>query len=191
MKQHVVLGLRIMFIFCLIMAFIPYGIHEMRVLRTPFYVVPMTTLGTICGFLSFSLFTNYIYSKSLKFSDLTDTYVADPKKKEVYKVRHRFGMIVLSACLVGVLVYYMLYDYEVAKLPWLATLSILRGLITLYFDVQHTISKVLIKVLHMHKQRASTRNLLETKKHDGIEMTTPRVELGDVAVEVTVPSVDG
>ena len=132
----------------------PYlSIQHLDILQTSYYVIPLSVISAALLFHSFACFTNYLYERSVKFSDLMDETEFETDRKERYLRYHKYFTILLSACLAGVLIYYYGYVYVHTEFDYITLFVIIRGIITYYFDIQHMISRYIKTLLHKHKKR--------------------------------------
>jgi hypothetical protein len=164
-----VVFLRIACLLFLSFGIFPFFIKVFEPVRTPFYFVPMVFISAICGFLSIPFLTGYLYSKSVTMNDLIDHTQVEEEKKETYKRTHKYLIYILSGILVGIFAYYFGFKVEVSALNWIEIAGMMRGFISYYFDIQHTGSKILKNMLHIHKQRVIRKRINQ------IEFTTREV----------------
>jgi hypothetical protein len=169
-------------IFLTIMPYLP--IPHMEIIRTPIYVVPFCVLSAVLLFHSFACFTNYLYERSVKFSDLMDETEFETGKKERYLRYHRYFTILLSACLIGLLIYYYQFIYVNTDGDYITLLILVRGIITYYFDIQHMISRYVKTLLHKHKKRLVRKR---TFGSPSFVASTPTPKQGNANVSAMPP----
>ena len=190
-SENTIIFFRFVFVVFTVLSMLPFVVSEMSKVNTPYYVVPMIVVGAVFGFLSIPFMTSYLDGKSVTMRDLIDHTQVEEDKKNHYKQVYMYSIFVLSAILVGILTYYFAFEVEVSALTWIEVAGMMRGLISYYFDIQHTISKIIKKVLHIHKQQiirqrssgrveVTERVVIDNKKDSvpkSINFTLPQSEL--------------
>lgn len=165
-------------IFLMIMPFVlpKANINNVIPLQTPLYVIPMAIMVATLLLRSFDCFTGYIYEKNIKFSDLLDHTEIDKDKKERFIIYHRCLIIFLSACLVGILVYYYIFSIQYNAIDIITIAGVTRGIISLYFDAQHIFSRYAKKILLKAKQRSFKKKLSHSPSLSAINGTSVNVQ---------------
>lgn len=135
-------------------------------LNTPYYIIPIAIGGGLNAFYVLPILTDYLHKKETHVTHLIDKKFRKrpnsiPKNAVYYIKAYRYSLIFTSSILLGVIVYYVLFDLEGSKLNRVEIMGILFGYISFYRKIQQWLSHIILFLLVNCKNKCK-REMAET-----------------------------